>query len=157
MMPKNLLRYGPLATLALIALLLAGCGDDKAGSSTSPGTLERLFSYPEITGCATCHDSSNTYGPDLSTATKFRENLVEKYSTDFNWTSNDILELTATCGEQFHLVSPTRPHQSAVLMTLSEDWQDSSCNSAVGTHLSYSDKKHVIDDLALWIENGAKP
>ncbi|MBE0508652.1 MAG: hypothetical protein IBX50_18370, partial [Marinospirillum sp.] len=48
-MNRNFLFVRRILLLLVLAVLMlfVGCSDDKSGSTTEPGTVERLFTYPE--------------------------------------------------------------------------------------------------------------
>ena len=149
-----------LLVLAVFTLFI-GCGDDKSGSTTEPGTVERLFTYPVFQGCGTCHYPGTTEpfldgGPDLTTAASFRNSLVDKNrnSASFTW------ELTSDdCTDTLNpYVSPKSTKNSMLLGVISEDYEHYGCGSLgvhIGTNANLS--QAALEDLLLWIEKGALP
>src|SRR5690554_2998759 len=79
---NKLFSLSRILTVLLLLTLFAGCSDDE-GSTGEPGTLDRLFSYPVIQGCQTCHYGGNT-GPNLSRAA-FANSLIGKNSDSYKW------------------------------------------------------------------------
>ena len=156
----SLIRRYTIPVLLAGSILLVGCGDSDEGSTAEPGTLDRLFTHAAIRGCGSCHDG-NGNGPDLRTKESFRASLRGQFSSDFNWTGGSILARTSTCSPPFRLVEPFDPDKSAVMAALSDSWQHA-CgaeNSARNGHIGQgvNPSAAVIEDLRLWIENGANP
>lgn len=156
---KSFLLNSRVLLVLILLAFFAGCSsDDKdkkgsTGSNAKSGTLEKLFSYPVIQSCSSCHYGGAS-GPDLSKA-NFTSSLVGKKRTDFNW--DDFLIVTADCGTNTPYVDAGgNPIKSSVLNSISQTYNDGSCTSAIGTHEL---EKAVLSDAALqdfvlWIENG---
>ena len=148
-----------LLALALLAavVLLVGCGDD-SGSTPEPGTLDKLFTYPAITGCGTCHDGNGT-GPDLRTKASFHRDLVGKRSSQFDWNNSSNTVLLATCGTNNLLVKDGSPAESALMATLFFHDYSTLCPDITTTAYAYHETLRISQsmkqDLELWIENGA--
>lgn len=146
-----------LLVLAVFTLFI-GCGDDKSGSTTEPGTVERLFSYPEIRGCGpACHEPDGTQegGPDLRTPQSFYRDLVSKDNSNFlNW-----IRTTVDCGDTYKYIEPKKPVTSAALMGISQVYDDSLCTSALSFHEPANAvlSSDALEDMLLWIEKGALP
>lgn len=156
---KYLLINSRILLVLLLLAVFAGCSnddDDKMGSTGATardGTLEKLFSYPVIQGCQTCHYGSGS-GPDLSKA-NFASNLVGKNSTNYNWSV--YTKLIATCGIDTDYVDADRnAGRSSVLNSIAQTYDDSSCISAISHHevgnAVLSDA--ALEDFILWIEGG---
>lgn len=153
---KKLFDNSRLLLVLLLLAVFAGCSDDddNKGSTASvkDGTLEKLFTYPVIQGCSTCHYAS-TRGPDLSQA-NFTSNLVGKKRTDFNW--DDFLIVTADCGTITPYVDADgNAVKSSVLNSISQTYNDGSCTSAIGIHETNNAvlSDAALQDFVLWIEN----
>lgn len=152
-----LLNSRILLVLVLLALF-SGCSDDddKKGSTAkepNAGTLAKLFTYPVIQGCSTCHYGSAS-GPDLS-QTNFTSNLVGKKRNDFNW--DDFLTVTADCGTiTTYVDAGGNANRSSVLNSISQTYNDGSCTSAIGIHEANNAvlSEAALEDFILWIENG---
>ena len=158
-----LMRHCLLLFLLLAGLFFVSCGkvDDLMGPTGEPGTLERVYSYPTIQGCGTCHGPGGQAedGPDMSSASSFRNSLVNK-NYDANY--DDWFPLTAQCSNAgFPYIEPGSPDTSAVLAAISWEYAEGKCD---GTHAYHSTQNATIDsnqalkdDLVQWIENGANP
>ena len=151
---KKLLYNSRILIVLLLLAVFAGCSDDDdKGSTARDGTLEKLFSYPVIQGCSTCHYGSGS-GPDLSKA-NFTSNLVGKKSGAYRWTV--YTSLTAKCGINTDYVDTGRnANRSSVLNSIAQTYDNGSCVSAIGIHepenAILSDA--ALQDFVLWIENG---
>lgn len=168
-MNRNFLFFRRVLLLLALAVLMlfVGCSDDKSGSTTEPGTVERLYSYPEIQGCAFCHGPGGeaAQGPDLSTPALFQQNLVSKKSNNYpNWL------IAGDCSTQpgMVFVKPGKPEESSLLAALILEYATSipavnnNCNSAYGFHsgganATLDGNKALQEDLLLWINSGARP
>ncbi|HKM15678.1 MAG TPA: hypothetical protein VJY63_07140 [Marinospirillum sp.] len=153
---KKSLYNSRLLLILLLLAIFAGCSDDdeNKGSTASvkDGTLEKLFTYPVIQGCSTCHYGSAS-GPDLSKA-NFTSNLVGKKRNDFNW--DDFLTVTADCGTiTTYVDAGGNANRSSVLNSISQTYNDGSCTSAIGYHEANNAvlSAAALIDFQLWIEN----
>lgn len=151
----SLFSLGRLALVLLILTLFAGCSDDKSGSSTDPGTIERLFSYPVIQGCGTCHDGEQstmdayqgTLVFDISTPETFKSHLTTKKATQ-----------SSECSGLY--VNKNKPEDSIILYVLDPNYSANNsvnCNN-VNFHstVNVDIPPELMDDLLLWIKNGAQ-
>lgn len=158
---KKLFNNSHILLVLLLLAVFAGCSDDddekqgstgSTGSTAASGTLEKLFSYPIIQSCSSCHYGGAS-GPDLSKA-NFTSSLVGKKRTDFNW--DDFLIVTADCGTNTPYVDAGgNPIKSSVLNSISQTYNDGSCTSAIGTHEANNAvlSDAALQDFVLWIEN----
>lgn len=144
-------------------LLIAGCGDDDAGSTGDPGTLDRVWSYSVIQGCGTCHgpqgSGSLSEGPDLTSKSLFRSQLLNKNLDDYeDWRDGLAGSPTSPCatGADQYIV-PSSPNQSYLLDALIES--SSRCEGTAGFHSTQNVNisSDLREDLTRWIENGANP
>lgn len=147
-----------LLVLAVFTLFI-GCGDDKSGSTTEPGTVERLFTYPVFHGCGTCHYPGTTEpfldgGPDLTTAASFQKNLTGKQRSSFSW----LLTSTDCTSNSNPYISPFSVKNSMLTGVISESYSDYACGSLnVHTTNNVNVSQAALEDLLLWIEKGALP
>lgn len=160
---KSILLNSRILLVLVLLALFAGCSDDE-GSSTQPGTLDRLFSYPEITACGTCHYGNGT-GPDL-TRNNFKNSIVNIDGSSLSWSNVSGGGLSGrsltgtTCDSFLPLVTRQNPDRSAILYTVSKKYNNKNCvgETSYGSHV-YPIKAvlegDVLKDFELWIENGA--
>ena len=151
---KKLLYNSRILVVLLLLAVFAGCSDDDdKGSTARDGTLEKLFNYPVIQGCQTCH-YGDVSGPNLS-KDNFTSNLVGKKSGAFRWT--EYTKLTATCGINTDYVDAGRnAGRSSVFNSISQTYNDGSCVSAISYHETVNAVlgSNELKDFVLWIENG---
>lgn len=160
---KLVLLNSRILLLLLLLALFAGCSDDE-GSTTEPGTLDRLFSYPVITSCGSCH-YSGVNGPDLSTKDAFYATAVGKNGFNLNWdqignVGSAITDTEKSCIKKHNLITPKSVKDSAIMYTVSSNYQNQTyCQSSFNYHSGAVVKAEVtgeaLVDLELWIRNGA--
>lgn len=160
LMPRGLLLIPLLAGLVLVS-----CGKEDflpGGPTGEPGTLERVYSYSAIQACSTCHGPGGDAedGPDMSTAASFRSSMVNRSYDDYD----DWFPITRQCSNAgLPYISPGSPDNSAVLAALVWSYADGNeeCEGTYGYHdlqkATIDDNHDLMDDLVLWIENGANP
>ena len=147
---NKLFSLSRILTVLLLLTLFAGCSDDE-GSTGEPGTLDRLFSYPVIQGCGTCHGPQGleSAGPNLTTKASFHASLVGKSRGDYTgW-----LTTGSACAGTY--VTPSSVKNSSVLSAIS--MQNGAICDAYNYHTDHGGVSSgaALNDFILWIENGA--
>ncbi|GLR65177.1 hypothetical protein [Marinospirillum insulare] len=155
---KSILQTSRILLVLMLLVLFAGCSDDDKGSTGEPGTLERLFSYKVIQGCARCHEPMGEPGGPNLTKSQFRNSLVSQRSNNLTWNTGYIR--TADCGDNYPLVKPSDPINSAVLMAVTQRYGSKTPNSCTPALSHHEGANAVVtgdalEDFVLWIENGA--
>lgn len=169
-----LMRRLPLLLILGSLTLFIGCTEDKkSGSTDDPntsapaGSVARLFTYPEIQGCALCHGpgGEEVQGPNLSTPALFQQSLVNRNVNDYpSW------YVASDCSTQPNMafVKPGKPEESSLLAAVILGYASSipeaqnNCNPAYGFHTGGANatldgNQALQADLLLWISNGANP
>lgn len=146
---NKLFSLSRILTVLLLLTLFAGCSDDE-GSTGEPGTLDRLFSYPVIQGCGTCHGPADQKdGPNLTTKASFHASLVGKNRTNYpNWDPT-----AEKCAGKYVVANSV--NNSSLLSIVSN--QNGATCAAYTIHTVQGGliSGAALSDFILWIENGA--